>query len=79
MAITTVTATTIITIIKIIWSFLFLNIFPNDQSNPEPTAPGMAACQFFIPLVLTLLDLYLNNSNNDLLLLPLIYKIYLRF
>jgi hypothetical protein len=42
MAITTVTATIIITIIKIIWSFLFLNKLPKDQSNPEPTAPGVA-------------------------------------
>jgi hypothetical protein len=42
MEITTVTATTIIIIVKIIWSFLFLNRLPNDQSNPEPTAPGVA-------------------------------------
>jgi hypothetical protein len=41
MAITTVIATTIIIIVKIIWSFLFLNRLPNDQSNPEPTAPGI--------------------------------------
>jgi hypothetical protein len=42
MAITTVIAITIIIIVKIIWSFLFLNRLPNDQSNPEPTAPGVA-------------------------------------
>jgi hypothetical protein len=39
---TTVIATTIIIILKIIWSFLFLNKLPKDQSNPEPTAPGVA-------------------------------------
>jgi hypothetical protein len=42
MAITTITAITIIIIVKIIWTFLFLNMLPNDQSNPEPTAPGVA-------------------------------------
>jgi hypothetical protein len=42
MTITTVTAITIIIIVKIIWSFLFLNRLPKDQSNPEPTAPGVA-------------------------------------
>jgi hypothetical protein len=71
MVITTVTATTIITIVKIIWSFLFLNIFPNDQSNPESTTPGVAvsvlsntisaALSNLCFLILILLDLYLNN------------------
>jgi hypothetical protein len=28
--------------VKIIWSFLFLNIFPNNQSNPELTTPKVA-------------------------------------
>jgi hypothetical protein len=36
MAITTGT-TTVITMVKIIWFIFFLNIFPNDQSNAEPT------------------------------------------
>jgi hypothetical protein len=42
MSIITLIATTIIIIVKIIWSFLFLNRLPNDQSNPEPTEPGVA-------------------------------------
>jgi hypothetical protein len=78
MAITTVTATAIITIVKIIWSFLFLNIFLNDQSNSEPTAPGVAISvqfphlhQIFVLSVLVLLDLYLNSLNNVFLFLLL--------
>jgi hypothetical protein len=31
----------VIIIVKIIWSFLFLNRLPNNQSNPEPTAPSV--------------------------------------
>jgi hypothetical protein len=42
MSITTVIAITIIIIVKIIWSFLFLKRLPKDQSKPEPTEPEVA-------------------------------------